>query len=142
MTSPKKLLITVLCASLLAPALPVVSAQAAPFANPAVDASSSVDQIYYRRGGWGWGPGGIIGGLIAGTLVAAAITEGRARHDDVQCVRCATSRTSIRAPAPTSIATARSASAHIFVEYLALSSRTTTLQGAAPEARRFCFCSA
>jgi hypothetical protein len=82
--SSRKLLIPVLCASLLAPALPVASAQAAPFAKPAVNASSSVDQVYYRGGGWGWGPGGIIGGLIAGTLVAAAITEGRARHDDIR----------------------------------------------------------
>ena len=84
MTSPRKLLITVLCASLLAPALPVVSAQAAPFAKPTVAAASSVDQVYYRRGGWGGGTGfGILGGIIAGTLVAAAITEGRARHDDI-----------------------------------------------------------
>jgi hypothetical protein len=80
----KKLLIPVLCASLLAPALPVASAHAAPLAKPAVGATSSIDQVYYRRGGWGWGPGGIIGGIIAGTIVAAAITEGRARHEDIR----------------------------------------------------------
>jgi hypothetical protein len=82
--SLEKLLIPVLCASLLAPALPTASAQAAPFAKPALGVTSNVDQVYYRRG-WGGGPGfGILGGIIAGTLVAAAITEGRARHDDIR----------------------------------------------------------
>jgi hypothetical protein len=40
----------------------------------------------HRRHHGGWGPAGIVGAIIAGTLVAAAIREGRAHSSDLQ--RC------------------------------------------------------
>jgi len=89
----KKLLIPVLCAGLLAPALPVPQAQAAPLPKPGISAAGSVTLVGrrgYRRGRHhghhGHGAAGIIGAIIAGTLIAAAIREGRADKADLrQC---------------------------------------------------------
>lgn len=76
----RKLIVPLLCASLLAPSLPIASANAMPLAHPAVAADSNV-----ALAGWGRGPGplGIFGAIVAGTLVAAAISEHRARREDM-----------------------------------------------------------
>ncbi len=72
------------CASLVIPMLPLTQAggraQLArrPSANPPTALRSSA-----RRG---WGPGALFGGIIAGALIAAAISEGRA--DDRDMRRC------------------------------------------------------
>ena len=88
----KTLLIPTLCASLLAAGLPAAPAFAAPaFVTPGVGVSSSVEPVYYRGRGRGYRRGaglGIVGGIIAGTLIAAAISEGRARDPDLRaCAR-------------------------------------------------------
>ncbi len=76
-----KFIVPFICASLLAPSLPVASANAAPFAKPAVAAH---DGVTLARWGRGPGPLGIFGAIVAGTIVAAAITEHRARHEDME----------------------------------------------------------
>ena len=81
----RKLIVPLLCASLLAPSLPVASANALPLAKPAAAAH---DGLTLARWGRGPGPLGIFGAIIAGTLVAAAISERlrliaeQARDDD------------------------------------------------------------
>jgi hypothetical protein len=93
----RKLLVPLLCASLAATALPVARSSAAPLPMPGIGASDTIVLIdrrgrgrYYggRRGHRDRGPGaaGIIGAIIAGTLIAAAIREGRAGDDDI--ARC------------------------------------------------------
>jgi BA14K-like protein len=94
-------LVPVLCASMLLGALPTTQASAAPAPRPGITASNS-DGItlvrdrrgrghrrhrHRRGGGGGWGPAGIVGAIIAGTIIAAAIQEGRADEDDME--RCA-----------------------------------------------------
>lgn len=32
-------------------------------------ASAQIDNVWWRRRGWGWGPGAVLGGLAAGALV-------------------------------------------------------------------------
>lgn len=102
MSVTKKFLVPVLCAGLLAPSLPVVPASAAPLPKPpGVTKSSDITYVGRRGRGRGWyrgrrgwyggrrrGPNGaaIIGGIIAGALIAAAIREGRAHQDDIE--RC------------------------------------------------------
>jgi hypothetical protein len=80
---------SLVCASLLLPALPLASASAAPLGKATIsNQDSGVALVRYRgrRGGGGWGPGALIGGIIAGTLIAAAVREGRA--DDRDMRRC------------------------------------------------------
>ncbi len=77
----RKLIAPLLCASLLATSLPMTSASAAPFAAPA---AASHEGVTLARWGRGPGPLGIFGAIIAGTLVAAAISEHRARHEDME----------------------------------------------------------
>jgi len=97
----------VLCASLIIPSLPVASASAAPLPKSSISKSTDVVQVDRRgryRGrysGRRWGPpparyyyaprrnnaGVIIGSIIAGALIAAAVQEGRARESDKE--RCA-----------------------------------------------------
>lgn len=92
----KQLLIPILCLSLLAPTLPVPQASAAPLPRPGISAGDAVVLVDRRGRRWhghrrhhdgGPGAAGIIGAIIAGTLIAAAIREGRARDDDIE--RCA-----------------------------------------------------
>jgi hypothetical protein len=84
----------------MAPALLAVSANAAPLPKPGIATDENITKIQgrgrgwrrgygYRRGGYrrGYGAGAIIGGIIAGTLIAAAIRERRAGDDDMR--RCA-----------------------------------------------------
>jgi len=80
MTPKRKLIARLLCASLLATSLPGASASAAPFAALA---AASHEGITLARWGRGPGPLGIFGAIVAGTLVAAAISEHRARREDM-----------------------------------------------------------
>jgi hypothetical protein len=76
----RKLVAPLLCASPLATSLPPTSASAAPFAAP--DAASH-EGVTLARWGRGPGPLGIFGAIVAGTLGAAAISEHRARREDM-----------------------------------------------------------
>lgn len=50
--------------------------------------SGAVSVDWHGHGhGWGWGPGALIGGIIGGALIAAAISEHRAAPSDMD--RCA-----------------------------------------------------
>lgn len=67
-------------------------AAAAPFGTgvPALSKDrGAVTNVYWRGhgGGWGWGPGALIGGIIGGALIASAISERRAAPVDMD--RCA-----------------------------------------------------
>ena len=100
----RSILVPVLCASLMAPALLAVSASAAPLPKPGIAKDENITKIQGRGRGWrrgygyrrgpyrrgyrrGYGAGALIGGIIAGTLIAAAIRERRAGDDDMR--RCA-----------------------------------------------------
>jgi len=50
-------------------------------------AAGPVTNVGWRHGGWGWGPGALVGGIIGGALIAAAISEHRAAPRDMD--RCA-----------------------------------------------------
>jgi hypothetical protein len=39
--------------------------------------SSQIDKVWWRRGGWGWGPAAVVGGLAAGAIVGSAIAAPR-----------------------------------------------------------------
>ncbi len=84
----KQLLIPLICASLVAPTLAVPQASAAPLPQAAKTGAGIVlvDHHGHRRHHGGWGPAGIIGAIIAGTLIAAAVREHRARPSDME--RC------------------------------------------------------
>jgi hypothetical protein len=89
----KPILVPVLCASLMVPALPVTQARAAPLPKPAASSHDGITFVDRRGRGGGWrhhgrhrgdrgsGAAAIIGAIIAGTLIAAAIREGRADED-------------------------------------------------------------
>jgi hypothetical protein len=79
----KSTIASLVCASLMVPALPFAGASAAPVAKSAISGTGNGVTLVGR----GWGPGALIGGLIAGTLIAASIREGRA--DDRDMRRCA-----------------------------------------------------
>ena len=83
-TRMKSMIGSVVCASLLISALPLASAGAAPIGMPAIKNSDTGVTLVGRRG---WGPGALFGGIVAGALIAAAISEGRA--DDRDMRRCA-----------------------------------------------------
>ena len=72
------------CASLVTPMLSLTQAAAAPVGKTTVSKSADGVTLVGRRG---WGPGALFGGIIAGALIAAAISEGRA--DDRDMRRCA-----------------------------------------------------
>ena len=92
----KKLLIPVVCASLMASALPVPQAHAAPSPKPGFSVDTSITLVgrrgrhygrhHHRRHGHGNGAAALFGAIIAGTLIAAAVREGRAGDDDLR--RC------------------------------------------------------
>lgn len=91
MKGTKSTIATIVCASLLLPAMPLAHAMAAPPGKMAINNGDSNVTLVGRRGGHhhhhhGPGAGAIIGGIIAGTLIAAAISEGRAHEDDIE--RC------------------------------------------------------
>jgi len=71
---------------MLVPMLPLAAVQAAPVARTTISKEGDVTLVR-GRGGPGWGVGALIGGLVAGTLIAAAVSEGRA--DDRDMRRCA-----------------------------------------------------
>ncbi len=83
-TRMKSMIGSVVCASLLMAALPLASAGAAPIGMPVIKNSDTGVTLVGRRG---WGPGALFGGIVAGALIAAAISEGRA--DDRDMRRCA-----------------------------------------------------
>ena len=75
------------CASMLVP-LVQTQAMAAPLPKPAItNADSGVTLVHrrHRRGGPATGAA-IIGGIIAGALIASSVREGRAEERDVR--RC------------------------------------------------------
>src|SRR5262245_61587311 len=82
----KSIVASVVCASLV---LPATYAAAAPLPKPGLSGGDTivlVDRRGRHRGGHGVGAAGIIGATIAGTLIAAAIREGRASEHDIE--RC------------------------------------------------------
>jgi hypothetical protein len=92
MTFRKSIAAAVAFSSIVASFAAVTQASAAPFvpaavANAKMDAS--VSKVHWRRhgGGWGWGPGALIGGIIGGALIASAVAENRADRSDMN--RCA-----------------------------------------------------
>jgi hypothetical protein len=83
----------IVCASLVVPLLPATNAGAAPLPKPGISADDAIVLVDrrgrgrgYRRGNRGMGAAGIIGAIIAGTIIAAAIREGRADERDIE--RC------------------------------------------------------
>jgi len=88
----KKLLIPFLSASLAVSALPVAPASATPLLKPGLSVEKNITLVGHRGRGWrgrrhhghGAGAAGIIGAIIAGTLIAAAIREGRAHKSDLR----------------------------------------------------------
>jgi hypothetical protein len=89
----KSIVASVVCASLIAPLLPAAPAAAAPLPKPGISADDSIVLVDrrgrgrgYRRGNRGLGAAGIVGAIIAGTIIAAAIREGRADRRDIE--RC------------------------------------------------------
>jgi len=76
----------------MTPALSVPRLSAAPLPKPGVSSSDAIVLVDRRRrhhrGGrhHGSGAAGLIGAIIAGTLIAAAIREGRADRSDLR--RC------------------------------------------------------
>lgn len=66
-------------------------ASAAPFVSGVVSTAkpeAAASKVYWRgRGGWGWGPGALIGGIVGGALIASAVAEHRADRADMN--RCA-----------------------------------------------------
>lgn len=90
----KPFIVSVLCASLALPALPVPSASAAPLPSGIHADSGNVVLVdrrgrgrrHHRRHGNGNGAAALFGAIIAGTLIAAAVREGRADEHDLR--RC------------------------------------------------------
>ena len=74
---------TLVCASLMVPALPLAQSIAAPVGKMSIGKSADGVTLVGRRG---WGPGALFGGIIAGALIATAISEGRADERDMR--RC------------------------------------------------------
>ena len=97
----RSILVPVLCASLIAPAFYAVTASAAPLPKPGITNGEKITKVQRRGRGWrrgygyrrgyrnrrGYGAGALIGGIIVGTIIAAAIRERRAGDDDMR--RCA-----------------------------------------------------
>jgi len=88
-TFRKPIASAVVIASIFASASISAQASAAPLVTGAVShQESGVSKVYWRgRGGWGWGPGALIGGIVGGALIASAVAEHRADRADMN--RCA-----------------------------------------------------
>ena len=94
MSKLKSIVASVVCASLMLPALPAAYAAAAPLPKPGFSADDTIILVdrrgrgrgHHRGGHRGAGAAGIIGAIIAGTIIAAAIREGRANERDIE--RC------------------------------------------------------
>jgi len=86
----KRILVPAVCASLIISALPAPQANATSLPKPGIGAEKNITLVGRRGRGRhrhrGHGAAGIIGAIIAGTLIAAAIREGRA--DDADLRRC------------------------------------------------------
>jgi hypothetical protein len=57
-------------------ALSLNPAQALTLAGPPLGqsvATAQIDKVWWRHGGWGWGPAAIVGGLAAGAIVGSAL---------------------------------------------------------------------
>ncbi|MBS0235656.1 MAG: hypothetical protein JSR99_19485 [Proteobacteria bacterium] len=92
MTKLKKLIASTLVAATMTATFAATEQAAAASFNSGVPAlskdSGAVTHVYWRgHGGWGWGPGALVGGLIGGALIASAISEHRAVPRDMD--RCA-----------------------------------------------------
>ncbi|HML30626.1 MAG TPA: hypothetical protein PKE16_17660 [Hyphomicrobium sp.] len=92
MTKFKKIIASsLIAATMTATFAATEQASAAPFGAgvPALAKDiGAITHVYWRgHGGWGWGPGALVGGLIGGALIAAAISEHRAGPRDMD--RCA-----------------------------------------------------
>jgi hypothetical protein len=91
--SLKQFIVPVLCASLALPVLPAAPASAAPLPT-GIHADSGTVVLAGRRGRrhrhrhrrGGNGAAALFGAIIAGTLIAAAVREGRADEHDLR--RC------------------------------------------------------
>lgn len=92
MTKLKKIIASTLVAATMTATFAANEQAAAASFNSGVPALSkdagAVTHVYWRgHGGWGWGPGAFVGGLIGGALIASAISEHRAAPRDMD--RCA-----------------------------------------------------
>lgn len=91
MTKLKKIIASSLVAAMATATFAATEqAAAAPFGAgvPALATNAgTVTQVHWRGRGWGWGPGALVGGLIGGAIIAAAISEHRAAPRDMD--RCA-----------------------------------------------------
>lgn len=92
MTKFKKIIASsLIAATMTATFAATEQAAAAPFGTgvPALSKDAgAVTHVYWRgHGGWGWGPGALVGGLIGGAIIASAISEHRAAPRDMD--RCA-----------------------------------------------------
>lgn len=84
MTRVKSSIAAFVCASMLVPALPLAGAHAAPLPKTTIAKNSGITLAHGR----GWGVGALFGGIVAGTLIAAAIREHRADERDMRaCAR-------------------------------------------------------
>ncbi|AGK58258.1 hypothetical protein HYPDE_32928 [Hyphomicrobium denitrificans 1NES1] len=91
-TFRKSIAAAVALSSIVASVAVSAQASAAPFVTGAIvnaKPEAAVSKVYWRRhgGGWGWGPGALIGGIVGGALIASAVAEHRA--DRVDMDRCA-----------------------------------------------------
>jgi hypothetical protein len=87
----KQFLVPLVCASLITSTLSIPPASAAALPKPGVGIEKNLIRVGHRgyRGGHGhrhrgYGAAGIFGAIIAGTLIAAAIREGRADRADLR----------------------------------------------------------
>jgi len=90
MTKLKKLIASSLVAvTMTATFAATEQAAATPFKAgvPALAKDNGVTNVGWHGGGWGWGPGALVGGIIGGALIASAVAEHRA--DRVDMDRCA-----------------------------------------------------
>jgi len=90
-TYRKSTAVAVAFASIVGSVAVSTHASAAPFVSGAIANAqeAAVRKVDWRGhgGGWGWGPGALIGGIVGGALIASAVAEHRADRSDME--RCA-----------------------------------------------------